>query len=70
MYFSIKLYHGGELNETSTEYVGGNIDYFDMCCVVDMTLEELGAMLGELGLKIEEIELLGAIILICDVNFH
>lgn len=57
MYFSIKLYHGGDFDETSAEYVGGNVDFFDMCCVVDMTLEELSAMLGELGLKLEDIEL-------------
>ena len=62
IYFSIKLYHGGDLNETSEEYVGGKISYFDMCSVVDMTMIELGAMLGEVGVKLEETEVFNLIL--------
>lgn len=45
-YFTIALHHSGDFNETSTEYVGGKLDYFDMCSVLDMTMSEINAMIG------------------------
>ncbi|KAL1805792.1 hypothetical protein ACET3Z_028860 [Daucus carota] len=49
-YFSIKVYHGGSLNENCTEYVGGMVSYFDMCNGKGLNMFEMEAMLSELGI--------------------
>lgn len=56
-YFTIALHHSGDFNETSTEYVGGKLDYFDMCSVLDMTMSEINAMIGELGFSADDTQL-------------
>lgn len=50
LHFTVKVFHGGILNDNCTEYAGGEIHYFDMCSTVSMTIFEVQAMMGELGL--------------------
>ena len=57
IYFSIKVHHSGDFNISSTEHVGGKVDYFDMCSNVNMSKLEYDAMLGEVGLKVGEYDL-------------
>lgn len=57
LYFSIKLFHGGSFNDSWTEYFGGKIDYFVMCSIVNMKMDEIGAMIGELGLSLVSTQL-------------
>ena len=57
IHFSIKVHHSGDFNTTNTEYVGGKVDYFDMCSNENMNKMEYDAMLGEVGLKIGEYDL-------------
>ncbi|XP_074354016.1 uncharacterized protein LOC141692951 [Apium graveolens] len=56
IHFTIKLYHGGDLDESVKSYVGGEISYFDMCSIKhyhggDFGLKELESMCVEVGLK-------------------
>ena len=58
MYFTIKLHHGGNLDESGKLYVDGKISYFDMCSsrsiyVVDrgFYLSDIQSMCRELGLE-------------------
>lgn len=51
-HFSIKLYHSETFNESKTEYIGGKVDFFDMCSKIGMNMCEYDAMLGELGITL------------------
>lgn len=49
--FSIKLFHGGIMNENPRNYVGGSVDYVDFCNVDQMSMLEIYGMLNEVGYK-------------------
>ncbi|KAK1386418.1 hypothetical protein POM88_014645 [Heracleum sosnowskyi] len=48
-YFTIKIHFGGKFVEECTEYVGGQVAYFDMCSVFKLNLNQIEAMLGQVG---------------------
>lgn len=56
-HFSIKIHHSGDFNESRTEYIGGKVNFFDMCNQKGMNMVEYDAMLGELGLRVGEYDL-------------
>ena len=56
-YFSIKLQYGGHFNTEFSEYVGGDIAFFDMCSVEGLCFFEIDAMLGEVGCSTESMDL-------------
>ncbi|KAK1381767.1 hypothetical protein POM88_019502 [Heracleum sosnowskyi] len=45
-YFTIKLHFGGKFVDDCSEYIGGQVAYFDMCSVFKLKLVEIEAMLG------------------------
>lgn len=47
--FTIKYHHAGEFRVNPTRYIGGTVDYFDLCDVDTMSLIELGSMAKETG---------------------
>ncbi|KAK1354635.1 hypothetical protein POM88_047891 [Heracleum sosnowskyi] len=46
-YFTIKLHFRGKFVDDYSEYVGGQVAYFDMCSVFKLKLVEIEAMLGQ-----------------------
>ena len=56
-YFSIKLHYGGQFNSEFSEYVGGDIAYFDMCSVEGLCLFEIEAMVREVGCSTDSMDL-------------
>lgn len=57
LHFTIKLHYGGHVNEDITGYVGGKIAYFDMCSVMGLNLHEMEAMIAEVGIVGEKVDL-------------
>lgn len=54
-YFTIKVLHGRNFDETMINYTGGKINYFDMCSIHNFTMSEFGVMLAEIGLSSTQI---------------
>ncbi|KAK1390932.1 hypothetical protein POM88_019110 [Heracleum sosnowskyi] len=46
-YFTIKLHFGSKFVDDCSEYVGGQVAYFDICSVFKLKLVEIEAMLGQ-----------------------
>ena len=48
-YFTIKMFHGGQMSEDPTTYKGGQVDYIDYCSVDHISLIEIVAIVKEFG---------------------
>ena len=57
--YILLLHYGGHsfVNEDITGYVGGKIAYFDMCSVMGLNLHEMEAMIAEVGIVGEKVDL-------------
>ena len=55
-YFSIKLHYGGQFNKDFSDYVRGDIAFFDMCSAEGPCLFEIDAMLGEVGFSTQSMD--------------
>ncbi|KAL8100564.1 hypothetical protein AgCh_032713 [Apium graveolens] len=55
-YFTIKLYHGGQITDKPKAYVGGHVDYIDFCSSDHISLIEIFCMITYVGIKGPEIK--------------
>lgn len=46
----IKVQHGGEFSENKKDYIGGEVNYFDMCSSRHFYTIDIESMLEEIGL--------------------